>query len=219
MDNNSARIIHITKFLHLHFFDGLRSPNNTGKLTFNKGCRFSNVILIQQGVKTEGYLWRLEDEISTISYGGRRRQYQRRQRPLKWLADRLAYTHPLLSIRLSDILNLDEPATPSQEWQMSIIDIIEEAIEQEKKLYTATLLGPGRLSVAIFVMEPGHSDTESDETGVSSEIGSERSLEYEQDFPPISLGAQADDAEPLVLDEGYAFTSIDRNQQGQQGFK
>ncbi|EXM14529.1 hypothetical protein FoTM2_017029 [Fusarium oxysporum f. sp. vasinfectum] len=219
-DNNSARIIPITKLLHLLFFDGLRSPKNTGRLTFNKGCRFSNVILIEHGMKTEGYLWRLEDEISTTSYGGRRRRYQRRQRPLKWLADRLTYTHPLLSIRLSDILNLNEPSTPGQEWQLSMVDKIEEAIEQEKKLCTATLLDPGRLRVAIFVIEPGDGDSGSDKTSVSSEIGSEMSLDYEQNFPTIYLGAQAEDAEPVVLDEGcYAFTSIHRNQQGQQGFE
>lgn len=224
--DNSARMIPITEFLHMHFFDGLRSPKTTKRLTFNKSCRFSDVILTEEGVKTEGYLWRLDDEIPTTDFhhygqppGGRRRRYQRRPRPLEWLAGRLAGHYRILSERLYDILNLDEPSTPGQEWQLRMVDKIEEAIDQEKWLCTATLLGPGPLGVAIFVIQPGDDDNDSDEIGVSSEICSEMSLDHNQNISVIHLGAKGSDAEPLLLDEGcYAFTSFQPEQWDQQSF-
>jgi hypothetical protein len=86
---------------------------------------------------------------------------------------------------------------------------IEEAIDQEKRLSIATLLGPGPLGVAIFVFQPGDDDEESDETDEtdeSSEIGSEMSIDKDQNISTANFGARGRDAEALVLDEGCYFT-------------
>ncbi|EXK79345.1 hypothetical protein FOQG_16041 [Fusarium oxysporum f. sp. raphani 54005] len=196
-DNIWTRRIPINDFLHTHFFHGLRSSGKTGRLTFNKACRFSNVILREEGVQTEGYLWRLDDEISTTSfhrYGSRGRRYQRRPRPLEWLARRLAAQYPILSQRIHNILNLSEPLTPPQRWQVSMARKIEEAIYQKKLLCTATaaFLGRGPLAVAIFIIEPEDDDDDS----------------------------SSDAAEPLIFDqEPHVFTSIHRSQEGRQSFE
>ncbi|KAK2666113.1 Heterokaryon incompatibility [Fusarium oxysporum f. sp. vasinfectum] len=196
-DNIWTRRLPIADFLHTHFFHGLRSSGKTGRLTFNKGCRFSNVILRQEGVQTEGYLWRLDGEISTTSFhrhGSRGRRYQRRLRPLEWLARRLAAQYRILSQRIYNILNLSEPLTPPQRWQLSMACKIEEAISQGKMLCTATaaFLGRGPLPVAIFVIEPEDDDDDS----------------------------SSDAAESLIFDQAsHVFTSIHRNQQGQQSFE
>ncbi|OBS15001.1 hypothetical protein FPOA_14028 [Fusarium poae] len=195
-DNIWTRRLPIADFLHTHFFHGLRSSGKTGRLTFNKGCRFSNVILREEGVQTEGYLWRLDGEISTTSFhrlGSRGRRYQRRLRRLEWLARRLAARYRILSQRIYNILNLSEPLTPPQRWQLRMACKIEEAIRQGKMLCTATaaFLGRGPLPVAIFVIEPEDDDDSS-----------------------------SDAAESLIFDQdSHVFTSIHRNQQGQQSFE
>ena len=188
-DRIQTRSLPIAEFLHEHFFYGLRSSGQTGTLTFNKGCRFPNVILMEEGVQTEGYLWRLDDEIETASF----HRYQRRTRPLQWLARRLADGYPILSGEIYAFLNLSGPLTPSQQWQHSMARKIEEAIRQGKSLCTATALPARRpLAVAIFVIEP-------EDDGDESSSGSVGSLVFDQ--------------------ESYVFTSIRRDQQDQQSFE
>ncbi|KAH7231212.1 heterokaryon incompatibility protein-domain-containing protein, partial [Fusarium tricinctum] len=199
-DSIWTRRIPMADFLQVNFFDGLRSPSKTRRLTFNKGCRFSNVSLKEEGVETEGYLWRLEDEISTNSfhrYRNRTRRYRQRPPPLEWLARRLAARYKSLSQGIYYILNLEKPLTLAQKWQLSMASKVEEAIHQKKKLCTATATfpGPGPSAVAIFIVEPGNYDEDSDETETSY-------------------------AERLSFDEdSYVFTSIHRNRQGQQCFE
>jgi hypothetical protein len=191
-----TRTIPVTEYLHTQFFKGLRSPERTGKLTFNKGCRFSNVRLKEDGVETKGYLWRLDDEIRTTSFHRHARtigRYKRQLLPLEWLVDRLAHNYPILSQHIYDILNLEGPLTPAQEWQLSMARKIKEAIDQEKTLCTATapFRGPGPLSVAIFVIEP--QDDDSVETDGDEQF--------------------------LFEDESFVFTSVHRGQECQQSLE
>lgn len=176
-DNLDARRMTITEFLHEHFFYGLESPWKKAKLTFNKSCRFANVVLTEEGVQTEGYLWRLDDEIMTTQFQncllprGKKRHRQLTKRPLEWLAEELAPHYPVLSQRLYEIMDLKVPSSAAEEWLLSMVDKVEEAIVQGKLLCTATLLGPGPLGVAVFV-QPEDSDDESSGTG--SEISVDR---------------------------------------------
>ncbi|KAF4444198.1 hypothetical protein FACUT_779 [Fusarium acutatum] len=195
-DKIDARKITITKFLHGNFFHGLQSPWEKGKLIFNKSCRFANVSLSEEGVRTEGYLWRLDDEITTATFYNhtepRKKPYRHQsKRPLEWLAEQLASRYPVLSQRLSEILELDEPSSPAQQWLLTMVVAVEEAVVQGKLFCTATLLGSGPLGVAVFV-QPEDSGDE------SSGTGSEMSLGYDEDR--------------------YVFTSFQRAQTDRGGF-
>ncbi|KAI1044291.1 hypothetical protein LB504_013046 [Fusarium proliferatum] len=196
-DKLDARKMTITEFLHRHFFYGLKSPWKKAKLTFNKSCRFANVVLTEEGVQTEGYLWRLGDEIITTQFQnclqprGKKRHRQLTKRPLEWLAEELAPHYPVLSQRLDEIMDLEVPSSAAEEWLLSMVDKVEEAIMQGKLLCTATLLGPGPPGVAVFV-QPEDSDDE------SSGTGSEMSLDRDEDC--------------------YVFTSFQRAQTDRGGF-
>ncbi|KAF5715486.1 hypothetical protein FGLOB1_3019 [Fusarium globosum] len=161
-DKLDATKMTITEFLHEHFFYGLESPWEKAKLTFNKRCRFANVILTEEGVQTEGYLWRLDDEIITTQFQnrlrprGKKRRRQLTKRPLEWLAEELAPHYRVLSQRLDEIMDLEVPSSAAEEWLLT------------------TLLGPGPLGVAVFV-QPEDSDDE------SSGTGSEMSLDGDED--------------------------------------
>ncbi|KAF5618408.1 hypothetical protein F25303_13023 [Fusarium sp. NRRL 25303] len=169
-DKLDAKKMTITEFLHEHFFYGLESPWKKAKLTFNKSCRFANVVLTEDGIQTEGYLWRLDDEIITTQFQncrqprGKKKHWQFTKRPLEWLAEELASRYPVLSQRLYEIMDLEVPSSAAEEWLLSMVDTVEEAIVQRKLLCTATLLGPGPLGVAVFV-QPEDSDDEDTNAG------------------------------------------------------
>ncbi|PNP76685.1 hypothetical protein FNYG_10104 [Fusarium nygamai] len=192
-----AETMTITEFLHKHFFYGLDCPWENAKLTFNKGCRFANVVLTEEGVQTKGYIWRLDDEITTAGFyryiqpRGKKRYRQPAKRPLEWLAEELAYEYPILSDRLDEILDLEEHSSAAEEWLLSMVDKVEEAIVQGRPLCTATLLGPGPLGVAVFIQLEDSDDE-------SSGTGSEMSLDLDEHC--------------------YVFTSFQRAQTDRGGF-
>ncbi|SPJ71021.1 uncharacterized protein FTOL_00749 [Fusarium torulosum] len=206
-DARATRSMTITQLLHKHFFQGLESPRPKAKLTFNKSCRFSNVVLTDVGVKTEGYLWRLDDEIPTTDFRRyspphrrKKKQLRPEKRPLEWLVDELAGQYPELSHRLYEVLELNTPLTPSEEWLLSMAKKVEEAIEEGKDLFAATLLGPGPLGVAIFVCQPEENSGSSNESDESSELGSLMSFDNEEE------------------EECYVFTSFQPAKYSRQGF-
>jgi hypothetical protein len=153
--------------------------------------------LTDEGVQTEGYIWRVDDEISTANFyrymqpRGKKRYRQPVKRPLEWLVEELKSQYPVLSDRLDEILDLEVPSSAAEEWLLSMVDKVEEAIVQGKLLCTAPLLGPGPLGVGVFV-QPEDSDDG------SSETGSEMSLDCDQDR--------------------YVFTSFQRAQTDHGGF-
>ncbi|KAF5983438.1 transcriptional regulatory protein moc3 [Fusarium bulbicola] len=171
----------ITEFLHKHFFYGLDCPCEDAKLTFNKGCRFANVVLTNEGVQTQGYLWRFNGEISTTEFHDhshtrkRKRFHQPVKRPLQWLAEQLAEECSDLSWRLEKILfERQGPLTAAKEWMLNMANVVEEAIEQGEQLYTAELVGSDTLGVAVFVARAENTDTDTDSNG--SEMDSEMSV-------------------------------------------
>lgn len=50
---------------HMHdlFFDGFQAPQGERSLTFNKGCRFFDVKLTTDGIRTTGHLWKLDERL------------------------------------------------------------------------------------------------------------------------------------------------------------
>ncbi|KAK2472747.1 hypothetical protein H9L39_14922 [Fusarium oxysporum f. sp. albedinis] len=206
VDVSAARKMTITEFLHKHFYYGLDCPWDNAKLTFNKGCRFANVDLTEEGVRTRGYLWRFDGEISTAQFRNysqtrkRKRNRQPVKSPLEWLAEQLPDRYRLLSQRLYEILDLEVPSSAAEEWMLNMAGKVEEAIMMGNLLHTAKLLGSGPLGVAVFVGQAEDTDTDGDSDG-SSEMDSEMSTD-------------SDDH-----DQGsYVFTSFDSAQFDRGGF-
>ncbi|KNB14198.1 hypothetical protein FOXG_13108 [Fusarium oxysporum f. sp. lycopersici 4287] len=173
----------IIEFLHKHFFYGLDCPWENAKLTFNKGCRFANVVLTEEGVRTKGYLWRFVGEISTAQFRNyiqtrkRKRNRQPIKRPLDWLAEQLADECPVLSLRLGEILfERQVPLTAAKKWMLNMADKVEEAIMQGKLLHTAELLDSDTLGVAVFISETEDTNTNYNSDG-STKMGSEMSVD------------------------------------------
>ncbi|KAJ4314645.1 hypothetical protein N0V84_008771 [Fusarium piperis] len=61
--NDSAFPASAVDQIHDLFFDGFRAPQGERNLTFNKGCRFVDVQLTTDGVKTTGHLWKLDERL------------------------------------------------------------------------------------------------------------------------------------------------------------
>lgn len=206
VDVSAARKMTITEFLHKHFYYGLDCPWENAKLTFNKGCRFANVDLTEEGVRTRGYLWQFDGEISTAQFRNysqtrkRKRNRQPVKSPLEWLAEQLPDRYRPLSQRLYEILDLEVPSSAAEEWMLNMAGKVEEAIMMGNLLHTAKLLGSGPLGVAVFVGQAEDTDTDGDSDG-SSEMDSEMSTD-------------SDDH-----DQGsYVFTSFDSAQFDRGGF-
>ncbi|RKK70077.1 hypothetical protein BFJ69_g12190 [Fusarium oxysporum] len=206
VDVSAARKMTIIEFLHKHFFYGLDCPWENAKLTFNKGCRFANVDLTEEGVRTRGYLWRFDGEISTAQFRNysqtrkRKRNRQPVKSPLEWLAEQLPDRYRVLSQRLYEILELEVPSSAAEEWMLNMAGKVEEAIMMGNLLHIAKLLGSGPLGVAVFVGQAEDTDTDCDSDG-SSEMDSEMSTD-------------SDDH-----DQGsYMFTSFDSAQFDRGGF-
>ncbi|KAF4948194.1 hypothetical protein FGADI_9822 [Fusarium gaditjirri] len=167
-DVSAARKMTITEFLHKIFFYGLDCPWENAKLTFNKGCRFANITLTEEGVRTMGYLWRFDGEIPTANFSNyrqtRKRKRNRRpvRRPLEWLAEQLYDGSRYLSQRIYEILDLEEPSSPATDWMLNMVHKVEEAIMQGKLIHTAKLLGPDPPGVAVFVCQAEDTGTDSD---------------------------------------------------------
>ncbi|KAH7161797.1 heterokaryon incompatibility protein-domain-containing protein [Dactylonectria macrodidyma] len=192
---DEARMAPVTEFLRMHFFYGLKSPEPTRKLTFNKGCRFSSVTLTEQGVETKGHLWRLDEEIPTTAFHRDLQRRRSRLRPLTWLANKVS--HPrfrILSKRLHEVVDQSQAVTFSQKWQRRMATKMEDAIDQGQRLCTATLLGPGPLGVAIFIIEPDENGSASSETGYGSRSYVFTSFQSERRDP-----------------EGFDYNDIDRH--------
>ncbi|TVY75520.1 hypothetical protein Focb16_v005255 [Fusarium oxysporum f. sp. cubense] len=177
LDVSAARKMTITEFLHKHFFYGLDCPWENAKLTFNKGCRFENVVLTEEGVRTKGYLWQFDGEIPTAKFRNdsqtrkRKRHRQPVRSPLEWLAEQLPDRYRVLSQRLYEILDLEVPSSAAEEWMLNMAGKVEEAIMMGNLLHTAKFLGSGPLGVAVFV---GQAE---DNSYGSSEMDSEMSTD------------------------------------------
>lgn len=210
---DAARIAPVTEFLRMHFFHGLQSPEPTKKLTFNKGCRFSSVTLTEEGIETKGHLWRLDEEIPTTAFHRNLRRRRGRLRPLRWLAIKVFHRgFRILSERLHEVVDESQAVTFSQKWQRRMATKMEDAIDQGQRLCTATLLGPGPLGVAIFIIEAGQDWSESSGTVYGS------SSDHNSWSPTTELGRKGK-AKELLFEQGcYVFTSFQPERRDSEGF-
>ncbi|KAI1132700.1 heterokaryon incompatibility protein-domain-containing protein [Nemania abortiva] len=58
----------ITDFLNAQAFNRYSPPELARGLTYNKSCRFINVELTEDGIKTKGHLWKLGRDIDTSEF-------------------------------------------------------------------------------------------------------------------------------------------------------
>ncbi|KFH40309.1 hypothetical protein ACRE_090290 [Hapsidospora chrysogenum ATCC 11550] len=73
LDNSNnmatANKLKTSEFLDRFIFRGFRAPeDDTRQLTFNKGCRLTNVELTAAGIATRGHLWKLGRVINTARF-------------------------------------------------------------------------------------------------------------------------------------------------------
>ncbi|KAK9779121.1 putative Heterokaryon incompatibility domain-containing protein [Seiridium cardinale] len=69
MDKHFERYT-VSQLLNMQSFKGFHYPANKYSLTFNKGCRFTNVELKEDGILTKGHLWKLGPIIDTSTFPG-----------------------------------------------------------------------------------------------------------------------------------------------------
>jgi hypothetical protein len=70
-DNGSKPVdpLTVSEFLEEHLFKAFSAPkDDVRKLTFNKGCRLTNVKLTSDGIWTMGHLWKLGHVIDTAMF-------------------------------------------------------------------------------------------------------------------------------------------------------
>ncbi|KAM0421021.1 hypothetical protein ACHAPT_011265 [Fusarium lateritium] len=128
---NDSTLLNKTGGGYDHFFDGFRAPHGARSLTFNKGCRFSNVQLTADGVRTAGHLWELDERLKAprssprLSQESEKRQYQlpdyHRAR-LRQLMELLkAHKHKNYTTLINDLKTfLDEDALIEDEGSFSL---------------------------------------------------------------------------------------------------
>ena len=61
----------IVNFLKQQSFNNFVSPHDKGRLTFMKRCRLVNVRLCKEGIKTTGYVWKVQKIVHTKAFGSR----------------------------------------------------------------------------------------------------------------------------------------------------
>ncbi|KAI2465202.1 heterokaryon incompatibility protein-domain-containing protein [Annulohypoxylon bovei var. microspora] len=164
----NMRKLPIPKFLEKQFFDRLQPPSPVAPLTFNKGCRFANVKLTEEGIQTEGHLWRSKCFISTEYFRrGSKRFDDTDSRDnlsnhelwrLKQLARKLdkvreRYLVKTLRGYIKDVSSPSRRTTSSQIWQDNMASMVATAIDQGKMLCIAYSSGKGLTGNAVFIVE------------------------------------------------------------------
>ncbi|KAI1632663.1 heterokaryon incompatibility protein-domain-containing protein [Biscogniauxia mediterranea] len=168
----------VVKFLETQLLNLRPPPYLLKGLTFNKGCRFNEVRLTEEGVQTKGHIWECRKFISTRNF--RRSRYRshrsswsemgqlnrlgpiKRMR-LKKLARMLLsrgedYLHDRLMQFIKMRYDAREHLTFSKAWQVLMAIMIAEAIGQGKTLCTARIFNERRAS-AIFIVENARNST------------------------------------------------------------
>ncbi|KAK8006764.1 60S ribosomal protein L8B [Apiospora arundinis] len=148
----------IASFLKQQCFYGLRSPSASYGLSYNKGCRFVDVRLRQEGIQTKGHLWKVDALIPSDTF----LREPRFSRPpstkvqLKRLANELRshYQSSPIPRQLRQFVDeLNKKKMPfAMQWKLHMAEYVIDSIRNSKTLCTARLLGaqPG---CAIFVVE------------------------------------------------------------------
>ncbi|KAI1490254.1 heterokaryon incompatibility protein-domain-containing protein [Biscogniauxia mediterranea] len=168
----NAKSSTVVKFLETQLLN-LRPPYLLNGLTFNKGCRFNEVQLTEEGVQTKGHIWECGGFISTRDF--RRPRYRSHRSSLSEMGQPLrlgrinrmrlkklagilwSRGEDYLHDRLMEFIEMRYDArnhlTFSKDWQVLMAIMIAEAIGQGKTLRTAHILNERRENGAIFIVE------------------------------------------------------------------
>ncbi len=160
----------ISQCLETQLFQGFCAPRGEPNLTFNKGCRFTNVRLTEPGVLTEGHLWRLGLTIDTATFPVSKIQQTRSKAGhlTSYQKDRLAQlatilrslSHRDLATQIKaylDRVNEDQSGTvmfPRYYLRIMAIEVVR-AIDQKRKLRLASLCNSPSTTpyTAIFIWD------------------------------------------------------------------
>ncbi|EHK20856.1 uncharacterized protein TRIVIDRAFT_69673 [Trichoderma virens Gv29-8] len=126
-DNNLQLVAPLTtsEFLKRNMFEAFNAPeDDTKRLTFNKGCRLTDVKLTADGILTKGHLWKLSRVIDTstfltlpfINNPSGRLTLNQRKRLLK-LVFRLSHLkHRILAARIDEYLAADANSDTEEDY-------------------------------------------------------------------------------------------------------
>ncbi|KAM0282398.1 hypothetical protein ACHAQH_003079 [Verticillium albo-atrum] len=113
----------VASYLRTRLFSNLRAPRQDHRLTFNKSCRLPSVLLTEEGILSQGSLWRLGPVLTlpphdpspypNASSPGSPPLSPNDQSRLKGLASHLQEEHPSLAQKLTSFLERDPAPTPS----------------------------------------------------------------------------------------------------------
>ena len=229
-DVAEARSLTVADFLETHFFDGLQAPSPSKRLTFNKGCRFTDVKLTEEGVQTKGHLWRLDKLIATEDFsGGPRHLYEPSLDEalgfgellrLEQLANKLSYGRDqLLSSQLEEFIarnrHVRRAETFSQKWQVRMAKNIAMAINEGKLLYTARLTNRQQPGRAVFIVDFDGAYSGSGESSDGSSGGTDEDSRISWSFRSVDdhRGGTAMDGRVFECPT-YMFTSLHAAREG-----
>lgn len=166
----------VSDFVTDHSFDGFCPPLLRRPLIFNNGCRFIDVRLTFEGLRTSGHLWKLgrviRPEQYVMFYPKSRRRHTRRSprthaiERLTQLRDALGHirNYPLvdeLTHFIDTIIRPMEEETFSKNYMWMMAQIVVAAMDAEKPLVLAGLLDDQPYSYCgIFVLEDMEGDEE-----------------------------------------------------------
>ncbi|KAI1876099.1 uncharacterized protein JN550_001595 [Neoarthrinium moseri] len=175
----------VSSFLKALSFDGFYAPGDKCSLSFNKGCRFTEVDLTPAGIRTKGHLWRLGDIIETADFSDDLRRIQpphgtlglHERKRLQQLASQLkALSHDHLAGLFEEYLDRDARSggdaefwqeTFSQSSMRTMAKELVRAIDQGRILRLGTLVGLEDAS-AVFIWDEEDEDQKPTRDGVSS---------------------------------------------------
>jgi len=171
VDIEEIRNEDVAGFIDYLAYDDFRAPRLRSHLTFNKGCRFADVELTQEGIETNGYLWVVDrilpaETFRSVDHPKRRSSRgdfdEHGRRRLGELVDRLFDIRELpIAYRLKRFLNRDFHAGPkktfSKHWLYLMAKNIVQAMDDGKDLGIGHLIENGTPDSndrgAVFILE------------------------------------------------------------------
>jgi hypothetical protein len=182
-DNSSRPLGSLTasEFLNKQLFEAFSAPRgDSRKLTFNKGCRFHDVKLTQEGVVTMGHLWRLGRVVDTARFRRKlpwinnphgRLKLKNRKALLQLLFRLCDLNYRTLAHSIDEYLAADAEArgahsTFTQEYLYSMASELAEAIRRRQKLRLGSIWDPtGKPTAyrAVFVWSEADGGRDRDE--------------------------------------------------------
>jgi len=169
LDTERARALNVFEFIEMQSYKRFDAPFSKGHLSFNKTCRFANVEIVEEGIRTKGHLWVVDTYLRAGSLftdtpskppskRDGRSHVARRLREFVDELDRIGEESiaARLGQFLEDYLDARREKTFTTNWLDSMAENLVLAMDEGKDLGIGHLLGDtasGPARGAIFVLD------------------------------------------------------------------